>query len=195
MFAPRFRALLLALVAALGGLASPVPEASAHGSRKSAEAPPERPAALFVVRHAEKMRDEDPRLTPEGHRRSAELARVLGDAGLDAIYATQWRRTRATAAPLAVATGLDPQIVETTGDYAENLAKKLLEDHTGEAVLVVGHSHTTPGLLAALGVEDVPEIPETQYDDLFLVVFSGGAPRLISLDYGAPTPSPPSPRD
>ncbi|MCG8455470.1 MAG: hypothetical protein MI919_04245, partial [Holophagales bacterium] len=50
-------------------------------------------------------------------------------------------------------------------------------------VLVVGHSNTTPDLARALGAADVPEIPDHQYDDLWLVTVS--APPAGPVPAGA----------
>jgi hypothetical protein len=40
--------------------------------------------------------------------------------------------------------------------------------------------------MTALGVTDPPKIVDSQYDDLFVVTrVEGGAPKLVSLRYGA----------
>jgi phosphohistidine phosphatase SixA len=58
---------------------------------------------VIIVRHAEKATDDarDPSLSPAGQHRAQALASALGDAGVTALYATQYKRTRATAEPLA----------------------------------------------------------------------------------------------
>jgi Histidine phosphatase superfamily (branch 1) len=54
---------------------------------------------VFLVRHAERVWEgDDPLLTAEGVARAQALATALSDAGVTAIIATQWRRTRDTAA-------------------------------------------------------------------------------------------------
>jgi len=63
---------------------------------------------------------------------------------------------------------------------------KILADHAGETVLVVGHSNTTPDVLRQLGIANPPSIADSQYDDLFVVTLATGAPaRLVRLRYGA----------
>ena len=57
--------------------------------------------AVFVVRHAEKISEEDQRLSEAGHSRAERLARMLAGSGISAIYATDTERARDTAAPLA----------------------------------------------------------------------------------------------
>ena len=54
---------------------------------------------VILVRHAEKKiepANPDPDLAPEGVERAQEIARVFGDAGINAIYATQYKRTQQT---------------------------------------------------------------------------------------------------
>src|SRR5258708_35799448 len=54
---------------------------------------------VIVVRHAEKKIEPDnpdPDLTPTGEARAAELARMFGDAGVNAIFATLYKRTKQT---------------------------------------------------------------------------------------------------
>lgn len=142
---------------------------------------------VVLVRHAEKVDDsKDPLLSTAGTARAAELARLLGSAGVTTIYVTPWNRTRLTAAPLAAALGIDPVEVPTGAEYAAEVASRILAKHRGETVLVVGHSNTTGNVMRALGVEGVPPIPESQYDDLFLVTLVDGIPpKLLPLRYGA----------
>lgn len=60
---------------------------------------------VIFVRHAEKaaMPENDPGLSPAGEQRVAELTRQLVDAdviaGIDAIYATPYKRTEETVRP------------------------------------------------------------------------------------------------
>ena len=65
-------------------------------------------ATFVLVRHAEKASDDpkDPSLRPEGERRAARLADRLHLDPVVAVYATAYRRTQATAAPVAADHGL-----------------------------------------------------------------------------------------
>src|SRR5215510_1352777 len=59
---------------------------------------------LLLVRHAEKNiepNNPDPDLSPAGQQRAQEIARMFGNAGINAIYATQFKRTQQTAKPLS----------------------------------------------------------------------------------------------
>lgn len=193
-------AILLALFSAACGTPSidasapASPDAPANSAPETSAAQnddaqlPERPAAIFVVRHAEKESGDDPRLTPEGQERAAALVPLLESAGIDAIYATQWRRTQETAAPIAQALGLDVHIVETSDGFEGELAARVGGKHAGQVVLIIGHSNTNPVLLDALGAAEAPTISDDDYDDVYLMLYPNGEPRLLRLGYGAPTP-------
>lgn len=144
---------------------------------------------VILVRHAEKIADTmhgDVPLSEAGQLRARELARVLGGAGITAIYTTPYARTRQTAAPVAEALKLQPVEVKSGATYAAEMAAIVRERHAGGTVLVVGHSNTTQQVIRALGIADPPPIADPQYDDLFIVTMAAGSePRLLSLRYGA----------
>src|SRR5215831_19794894 len=71
---------------------------------------------IIIVRHAEKIIDPnnpDVDLSPAGQARAQELARMFGDAGINAIYATQYKRTQETVKPLADKLGLPITMVNS----------------------------------------------------------------------------------
>lgn len=137
-------------------------------------------STIFIVRHAEKApsSDKDPDLSEAGRARAESLAKILKDANITAIYATEFKRTQQTAAPVAKALGLELTIVPAKD--AATLSAKLRDQH-GNA-LVVGHGNTVPDLIRALGVETPISIAETDYDNLFVVV-ADEKPRLLHLHY------------
>ena len=144
---------------------------------------------IILVRHAEKAPEGgDMPISEAGIARAKELARVLGGARIDAIYVTQYRRTRETVAPLAEALKLTPKVLETGKEYAAGVVRTIRENHAGQTVLVAGHSNTTVDVLRELGMKDPPFIPEPQFDDLFVCTLIEGAPaNCVALRYGAPT--------
>src|SRR5947209_4893310 len=102
---------------------------------------------ILVVRHAEKASDaEDSPLADAGTQRAQALAAAAADAGVAAIYTTQFRRNHDTAAPLSQKTGVAvtevPVNLSNPGDYGKALAKDILEKHAGQTVVVVGHANT-----------------------------------------------------
>jgi broad specificity phosphatase PhoE len=161
-------ALLLALLSVLRG-----PGARAQEAPATVPGPG---VTIFLVRHAEKSTQDarDPELTAQGVKRSQALARLLGKAGLTHLFATDYKRTRATLAPLVEASGLEVLIYDPRRP-AEVLAR-LRSLPAGSVALVAGHSNTTPALFEALAgreggeLEDSPQgalIPEGDYDRLY----------------------------
>jgi broad specificity phosphatase PhoE len=137
-------------------------------------------STIFIVRHAEKAESggNDPDLSDLGRTRAETLAKMLKDASLSAIYATELKRTQQTAAPLAKMLHLDPTIVPAK-DSAALIAK--VRGSTGN-VLVVGHGNTIPDLIKGFGIATPINIAENDYDNLFVLVLEE-KPRLIRLHY------------
>ncbi|MDH5804626.1 MAG: histidine phosphatase family protein [Gemmatimonadota bacterium] len=148
------------------------------------------PAMVILVRHAEKADEPqgDPDLNEAGRERAQELARVLGDAGISAVYSTPFKRTTQTAAPIAESLGLQVNLTPISATFIRDLAETIVSDHAGETVLVVGHSNTVPQVIRALGGDETIRISEDEYDDLFIVSFQGGTASLVRLHYGGVTP-------
>ncbi|WP_151088664.1 histidine phosphatase family protein [Hymenobacter baengnokdamensis] len=147
---------------------------------------------IYLVRHAEKDLTPglaDPPLTAAGEARAQLLARRLEGRHPAALFTTDTRRTRATLAPLARATGLTPEVY-TAKDPAA-LATRLGQQYAGKTVVVVGHSNTLLPLLAALGATTpLAEIREEEYNYLFKVTRRPGQPaRLVVSRYGAAPPA------
>jgi broad specificity phosphatase PhoE len=136
-------------------------------------------STIFVVRHAEKAdATKDPDLSEAGRARTEALAKTLRDANITAIYATEFKRTQQTAAPLAEALGISVTVLPAQ-DSVALIAK--LRALNGNA-LVVGHGDTIPNLIKALGVSEPINIGENDYDNLFIAMFDE-KPRLIRLHY------------
>src|SRR5258705_11006619 len=118
---------------------------------------------IVVVRHAEKGTDDprDPSLTVAGQQRALTLSSVLKDAGVTAIYTTQYKRNRQTAEPLAQQSGISiterPITATNTATYAQDLAHEILTTNAGKSVLVVGHSNTWPAIGKPLIGTTVPQ--------------------------------------
>jgi broad specificity phosphatase PhoE len=161
---------------------------AAAASRAAAQAP----TVVVLVRHAEKVaergRDPDPPLTRAGEARARALADALASTHLDAIITTQYRRTRATAAPLADARRITPEVVDVRqGDQVARIAQSVRTRHAGQAVLVVAHAETVARIIAALGGPRLPDLCDAEYAHLFVLVLRPGhEPTLVHSRYGAP---------
>jgi 2,3-bisphosphoglycerate-dependent phosphoglycerate mutase len=144
---------------------------------------------VLLVRHAEKatdVRTSDPDLSAAGQARAQALAHVAGSAQVAAIYATQYKRTQQTVAPLAALLGLTP--VQHPAADVNGLAQAIRTNWSGRTVLVAGHSNTVPQIVTALTGTPMAEIPDEQYDNLYVVVLPPeGGSQVTNLKYGAPT--------
>jgi broad specificity phosphatase PhoE len=144
---------------------------------------------VFVARHAERADNGapnmpaqvDPPLSAAGEARAAMLAAMLGDAGIRAIYVTEFRRTQDTARPLAAKLDLSARTV-ASGSTGE-LVSRLRGEHANDIVLVVGHSNTVPDVIKALGGPDVA-IADDEFDNLFIVVPATGTLTRIKMFCG-----------
>ena len=168
---------------------SATPAAGADGAVAVDEAP-RALATVVLVRHAEKRADDprDPSLTEAGEQRAAALADLLGAAGVTHLFATEYKRTQETLAPLAARTGLT-----VTARPAKDLAGlvEALQALPADALAVVaGHSNTVPLIARALGVEprDLVDSPagkvldEAVFDRVYVVTHARGVrPELLEL--------------
>ncbi len=142
---------------------------------------------VFVVRHAEveTSNDPDPALSVQGRERAARLATMLAKArpvrGLDAIFASEFRRAHQTVTPLSETLALPVNVVPSA-TWSE-LAKRITRDHRGEYVLVAGNSNNIPALVQALSGEAVT-MGEEEYDTMFVVfVPQVSKTKVVRLHY------------
>jgi broad specificity phosphatase PhoE len=143
---------------------------------------------FILSRHAETTGvGSDPALSTDGQERANELLRILKNVSLEAVYATNFNRTKQTAQPTATDKGLTVQTYDPFSPGA--LADAVLENYKGGAVLVLGHSNTIPTLLNTLtGTNNFALIPDNQYDNLFVVsVSKKGKATVVHLKYGKPS--------
>jgi len=109
--------------------------------------PPDGATEMLIIRHGESQPANpdtpfplvdgqgDPALSPEGEEQAERLADRLADAGIQAIYVTNLRRTAQTAAPLATRLGLEPRVEKDLrevhlGDWEGGLFRKhVAEEH------------------------------------------------------------------
>lgn len=141
---------------------------------------------VILVRHAEKKiepQNPDPDLAPEGLERAQEIARVFGGTGINAIYATQYKRTQQTVKPLSDRTGVPVTLLQS--NQTDELVKQIQTSHRGQTIFVAGHNNTVPAIASALSGENIPVIPESEYDNLFIVtIYRFGKAKVVKLKYG-----------
>lgn len=187
---PLLATLAIALIPALAA-------AQEHQHGGDAHAKMEHPVTVVIlVRHAERGGDPsgDPPLTPEGQDRAQILAELLRDSKVGAVLHTPRVRTRDTARPVAAQFGLTPEVVPLSAgaSHFEAMAEAVRK-HAGKTVVVVGHSNTVMGYIAALGGPRREDLCDHEYNGIYTLIIAHGEVRLVEGRYGAPNPSPTQP--
>ncbi len=139
---------------------------------------------VILVRHAEKgtTPKDDPLLTDAGKSRATHLADMLRDAGVQAIYTSQFERTKLTAEPIAKKLAINPTVIDAA--KSDEFANSIRTKNAGQIVLVVGHSNTLPEIIHALGGPEIPELDDQEYDSfLVLSVPKSGESKLLKLKF------------
>ena len=140
------------------------------------------PVTVFVVRHAERESTEsDSPLSPVGAARAERLADMLMDAGITHAFSTEFVRTRATVAPLAARLGVTPTVVP--GRDLNALISALQALPPGSRALVAGHSNTINQIAGRLGGLEIPALPETEYDRLYVVTIFDGKMSVVLVRF------------
>jgi len=145
---------------------------------------------VIIVRHAERAdggapaatmtgAPADPPLSAAGEVRAAKLAGMLADAGVTAIFATEFKRTQDTGKPLAAKLRLEVQVMPAKDTSA--LVARLKADHARGVVLVIGHSNTVPELIKAFGGRAVT-MREDEYDAMYILTPATGTVMLVRYE-------------
>lgn len=139
----------------------------------------------YVLRHFEKLPTQlDPGLTSVGERRAEALVELLRDKSIRYLFTTDYARTRATVAPLAKARGLSVRLYDP-----RVLAALAAQLQTLDAVLIVGHSNTTPQLVRLLG-GTADAMQEQDFGDLYVLTRTGDRVATQRLSVALPPLSP-----
>jgi broad specificity phosphatase PhoE len=151
--------------------------------------------SIILVRHAEREPGEgDVRLSEAGRQRAERLASILKDAGITHIFVSDRRRTLETAQPLARAHNISPSRISVPAQGRGKITPSELQVRATllaisklprtAVVLVVGHSNTVPMFLTRLGYGPRLEIPDNEYDNLFVVTpRATRAPAVVRIRF------------
>ncbi|REG87971.1 SixA phosphatase family protein [Winogradskyella sediminis] len=116
-------------------------------------------STYYLIRHAEKDRTDpsnhNPNLTDVGLKRAENWAKYFKDIKFDAVYSSDYNRTKQTALPTANANNLEIQIYNPSNLQVETF----INNTKGQTVLIVGHSNTTPKFTNEL-------LGEKKYEDM-----------------------------
>jgi phosphohistidine phosphatase SixA len=132
------------------------------------------PPAFYVMRHLNTPQGErDPDLLAEGQRMAAALPGWFGGERVRAIYVSDFKRTRQTAAPLAARLGLTP-IVYDPSDTPGLIARVRAGPRPA---LIVGHSNTVPDIVAGLGGTRPAPLVHEDFGDIWRIGADGATTR------------------
>ena len=142
-------------------------------------------STYYFIRHAEKDRsdptNEDPHLLEKGKQRAEHWATVFKNIDFDAVYSTDYNRTRETAQPTANKNNLNLTLY-----HPKNMEMiDFLRNTKGKSVLVVGHSNSTPEFVnAILGTKKYEHIDDNNNANLYIVTISGDiiSNTLLQID-------------
>ena len=145
---------------------------------------------VIITTHAELETDlsSNSGLSNEGIERANRLASTLSSvdviAGLDAIYTTSYRSTQETAEPISRRLNLPINIVDQ--DVPEVFIESIMDDHSGQIVLIVSHPENLPGLIVQLqGSKKINIESLINNDQLFIVTVPWfGKVKTLQLTYG-----------
>ena len=140
----------------------------------------------YFVRHAEKDRSDktnkNPNLIQSGILRAAKWSLVLENVKFDAVYSTDYNRTKQTAQPTAEKNNVEIIIYNPR----ELNSEEFIKNTKGKTVLVVGHSNTTPKFVnAVIGKEKYESIDDSNNANLYIVTISSSgeiSDTLIVID-------------
>lgn len=133
-----------------------------------------REVTVILLRHAEKNKAEeehslDPNLSEEGRARAEKLVTAIGEYRPETFFASAFKRTRATVAPLAWKDSPRQMIQYYDHKNLQQIADLIL---TGKfkSVIVAGHNSTTPALANLLiGEEKYKALGENEYDKIWVI--------------------------
>ena len=138
---------------------------------------------IALVRHAKKKNDlDDPGITREGRKRAERLAYNFRRAKVDALFASDLKRTVETVEPLAQQKGLKIRSIKEVKELVQAL-KSLPQ---GSFAVVAHHSYTLQEILEGLGVpkKEADGLDVDVYDNLFLILYHPDLEtRALNLTY------------
>lgn len=136
---------------------------------------------FFIVRHAEKVDEsKDPALSSIGHERAEQLKQTLAHLRIEAIYSTDFSRTKQTVQPLAELLGIDIRLYTRPSSAWSN---ELVQQHQGKRILIVGHSNTITEIASLLSGKQLATSGD-EYDNIYVVSVADDAKEVVRLKYG-----------
>ena len=157
----------------------------------------EQPSTTVIfVRHADTDAamagpDDNPPLNARGRARAELLADFLQKVdvtgGVNAVYASDKRRTQETAAPIAQRLNVPVEIddhLDTKG-----FMDRMKRHHGGEIVLIVSHSNTIQPLIDELhGSKNLKPFAPDEFNRIYIVTIPRPLGKVKTLEFTYPEP-------
>ncbi len=129
----------------------------------------------YFIRHAEKDRsdakEKNPHLNADGLKRAEHWSSILGKIHFDAVYSTDYYRTKETAQPTADKNNLSVLMYQP---QSNTVIEEILKNTKGKTVLIVGHSNTIPSFVnAVIGQKKYEDIDDNNNGNLYIVTIIG----------------------
>ena len=144
---------------------------------------------IFIVRHAEKDTGSNPAISQAGMVRAGDLYRQLKNKNIQLVMVSQYRRTGMTGDSLRIYKRIDSMhyMADATGN--DLFARIAALPASIKNILIVGHSNTVPVIIRKAGVTafELKELPDNEYDNLYIVKQRKGKIKLIRKKYGRPS--------
>jgi len=126
----------------------------------------------YLIRHAEKLRDnpkeKNPQLNEKGFERSKYWGEYFNDKKLDLFFTTDYMRTFQTLIPIVYNYKGDIELYDASDSlFTSSFWKKTY----GKKSVIVGHSNTTPRFVnEIIGQEEYKDIPDSINSRIYKVV-------------------------
>ena len=140
---------------------------------------------IILVRHAEKAaatemdKTGDVDLSQEGRERAERLAKVLKKYKPHEIFATDYKRTKQTAEPIAKARHKEIQTYDPAKQA--DLVAKIMPTKT-DHYLIVGHSNTIPALANLLAKKELfRNLLDTEYGVFWVIRMKNGSVTKVEV--------------
>jgi broad specificity phosphatase PhoE len=152
---------------------------------------------VYIVRHGEKAVPNadgssgfmagDPPLSEAGKARAELLKKKLSGNKMGHIFSTKYQRNIQTAEPLALSEKIKIELYNPRPDSVESFLSRV-KSIKKKNVLIVGHSNTVDDLVNHFA--DVKyldgDLPETEYDNLFIFTRKGSSWKFKREKFGDP---------
>lgn len=153
-------------------------------AQETKEGSPKVVTTYYLIRHAEKdlsnSENKNPNLSKIGVQRAENWAKILEQISFDAVYSTEYNRTKQTAKPIALSNKLKTIIYDLNAfDF-----KRFKSNNNGKTIMIVGHSNSTPLFINTLiKNQKYQQIKESNYSNLYIITIIGNtvSDKLLTI--------------